>query len=254
MESVAVYPRLLRRVRAVLVDTVIAVFVIFGWFAVLPLLAEFPWQLKVSILLVIWFVLDPLLVWRIGGTPGHYFMSLRIQDKSSGENIGVLRAVFRALTKLVTGAWSLIFILLTKKHQALHDLIFKTTVVLNNPEKVPAWERHNERRSDNERILDQDGYSYPAIWRKCLVIVAYVVIFSLVFFALIGLIIPAECFLQNNCKENEKLTLLVLDWVWFFAVAILVVYGWRSRLYGARRQRNESYSKESGTEVKPVDV
>lgn len=228
MDSAAIYPRLLRRIRAALIDAVIAILVIFSWFFLLPSLVDFSGQVKVAILAVVWFVLDPLLVWRIGGTPGHYLMNLRIQHKVSGENIGVFRAIARSLVKIVTGAWSFIFVLVTNKHQALHDLLFRTTVVLRNPEKVPETERYDERRQ-------QHGYTYPSVVRRCLVIFIYVFFFSVAFFLLLGLLFPSECFLQNNCKESEKLTLLVLDWVWFFGIAILIVYGWRCRLYGARR-------------------
>jgi len=231
MDTVAIYPRLLRRVRATLTDWVIAVLVIACWFFILPFLTDFPGQLKVALLAVIWLVLDPVLVSQTGGTPGHHLMNLRIQHKDSGENIGILRAILRSLSKIVTGAWSFIFALVTKKHQALHDLLSSTTVVLKNPETVSERERYNEREQD------KGGFTYPSVLRKILIIIAYVVIVSLVFFSLIALMFPSDCFLANNCSESEELVLLVLDWVWFFGVAILIVYGWRSRLYGARRVR-----------------
>jgi len=229
MDPAAIYPRLLRRVRATLTDWVIAVLVIACWFFILPFLTGFAGQLKVALLVVVWLVLDPLLVSQTGGTPGHHLMNLRIQHKDSGENLGILRAILRSLSKIVTGAWSFIFVLVTKKHQALHDLISNTTVVLKNAELVPEQERYNERKQD------KGGFTYPSVLRKILIIVTYVVLFSLVFFSLVALMFSSDCFLRNNCSESEKLSLLVLDWVWFFGVAILIVYGWRSRLYGARR-------------------
>ena len=243
MESVAIYPRLLRRVRAVLIDFVIAVLIVFCWFLLLPLMVDIPGPLKFSFLAFAWFVLDPLLVWRVGCTPGHYFMKLRIQHKASGANIGLLRAVIRSLFKAVTGVWSFILVLATKKHQALHDLLSNTTVVLKNPATVPEWERNKER------LQDQGAYTYPSALRKCLVIFSYVVFFSLAFFALVGLFFSNECFLQNSCSEGEKIALMSLDWVWFFGIAILVVYGWRSRLFGARRQPREhgEHGEATGT-------
>ena len=89
MDTVAIYPRLLRRVRATLTDWVIAVLVIACWFFILPFLTDFPGQLKVALLAVSWLVLDPVLVSQTGGTPGHHLMNLRIQHKDSGENIGI---------------------------------------------------------------------------------------------------------------------------------------------------------------------
>lgn len=230
MDSVATYPRFLRRVRALLIDWFITVFVIVTWWLSTPLVDGYSAATKIAYPFFAWLILDPVFVWRLGGTPGHLLMKLRIQDKINGQNIGLPRAIIRSLIKTVTGVWSFVFVFMTKKHQALHDVLASTTVVLRNPGSFPSRERIYER------VLDVNTYRHPSALRRILVIFAYSVLATLFFGIFMGLLLPDKCLLSERCNSMENVILFVLSWIWFFGIVAILILGWKSRLYGARRK------------------
>jgi len=234
MDAVVVYPRLLRRVRAALIDSVCAIFVLYSWWIFLPLLADYHLAIKLAYPVAAWFILDPVLVWRIGATPGHYLMKLRVQSSGSGRNIGLARAAFRALLKAITGWWSFIFVLMTHRHQALHDVLTGVVVVLREPKSLP------KREQISERLQDRDNYRYPSAIRKICVILVYFFL-SLVALGLLAWLLQSqECFDSRHCSSLDILTSYSLNIAWFFAVATILAYGWRARIYGARRRPRSS--------------
>ncbi|ODB93588.1 hypothetical protein A3194_02580 [Candidatus Thiodiazotropha endoloripes] len=53
--------------------------------------------------------------------------------KHSGHaKLGILQSLIQSLLKAITDWWSFVFVLMTKGHQALHDLLAGSVVVLNN--------------------------------------------------------------------------------------------------------------------------
>jgi uncharacterized RDD family membrane protein YckC len=97
----------------------------------------------VAILIII---MEPGLVSITGGTIGHHLRGLRIQRRWDGTNLNIFRATIRFLVKFLLGWLSFLFILQTKKHQAIHDLISGSVVVLKDPAKVPEWDALSERK------------------------------------------------------------------------------------------------------------
>jgi uncharacterized RDD family membrane protein YckC len=230
MEPVAIYPRFLRRVRALLIDWAITVFVLTTWWLSIPLIDGHSVVTKFAYPIIAWFVLDPMFVWRLGGTPGQYFMKLRIQDKESGKHIGLPRAIIRSLLKILTGTWSFVLVFMTKRHQALHDVLTSTTVILRNPELLPS------REQIHERALDVGTYNYPTALRRVLVMFSYIVLATVVLAVLLDLTLPETCILYEQCKTTETLVLNGLSGIWWFGIIAILISGWRSRLYGARRK------------------
>ena len=110
-----------------------------------------PFVLAYPVLAVV--LVDPVMVSIRGASPGHHLMRITIQDAKTGKNIGLLRALLRSVLRGVFGWLSLVFVLATKKHQALHDLICRTTVLLRDPENLPSYEKFSERNAEAE------GYS-----------------------------------------------------------------------------------------------
>ena len=126
MDSIRIYSRLIRRIPAVLIDSVIAILVIYSWWMTLPFFDDQSAFIKLAYPFIIWLVLDPIMVSRAGYTPGHDVMGLMVQDAGSTKNIGLLRAILSAFLRALTGWWSFIIVLTTNKHQALHDLLVST--------------------------------------------------------------------------------------------------------------------------------
>jgi uncharacterized RDD family membrane protein YckC len=116
-----IYPRLLRRVRAVLIDSVLIGVIFVAWLIALPRLGDLHYAMKLAVFIVPIVLLEPALVSLTGGTPGHHLMKLRIRDAAHDSNIGFLRATVRAVIRAFLGWLSFVFVLITRKHQALHD-------------------------------------------------------------------------------------------------------------------------------------
>jgi uncharacterized RDD family membrane protein YckC len=101
--------------------------------------------------------LEPGLVSWTGGTIGHHLMGLRVRDALEDRNIGLIRATIRAASRTLLGWISIMFILVTSKHQAIHDYISRAVVVLRNPDVVPESERLVERAPPEGFSSQADG-------------------------------------------------------------------------------------------------
>ncbi len=231
MDSIREYPRLIRRVRAVLIDSAIAIFVIYSWWMMLPLLEGYPVVIRLAYPIIVWVILDPILVSSAGYTPGHYAMGLRVQDAKTVNNIGLLRAILRSLFRTLTGWWSFILVLATKKHQALLDLLVGTVVVLCNPESLAQSERAFERSQDGNNFI------YPSRVKRILVIVIYLIL-SFIAMVLLNMLCISEDCLNNqfHCSTLDAFVSYATSILLFLSVGGIIVYGWRCQLLGARKK------------------
>ena len=105
------YPRLIRRVRAILIDSVLLPITVFGTLILGDALGVTHTYGKVALILVPIFVLEPGLVAVTGGTVGHHLMKIRIATIDGQRNINIFAATLRFLAKLLLGWLSLIFVL-----------------------------------------------------------------------------------------------------------------------------------------------
>jgi uncharacterized RDD family membrane protein YckC len=139
------YPRLLRRVRAALIDSVVFAAIIIAWIYSFGLLENAHAAIKVGLLAAACLIVEPGLVSLTGGTIGHHLMGLRVRDAGVDERIGFLRATMRGLARSLLGLFSLLFMFVTRRHQAIHDYVSRSTVVIDHPEDLPAREKFQER-------------------------------------------------------------------------------------------------------------
>lgn len=145
MQRTSIYPRLLRRVRAVILDEVILLAVLAAWWFGLGIDPNLHLGAKLSSLLLVFVILDPALVAFTGGTIGHHLMGMKVRVVARDARANLARACIRAVLRYALGWASLIFILMTRRHQAIHDYASQTLVVLKDPEHVPDAERLAER-------------------------------------------------------------------------------------------------------------
>lgn len=223
------YPRLLRRVRAFLFDSVIFIILLYAWLATMPIFESVSPLLKISLLIIPILILEPVLVALTGGTLGHHLMGLRIRDASSDKNIGVLRATARAAIRTFLGWLSFIFVLVTNKHQALHDYFTSTVVILRRPETLPAHERFVARAEERAQ------YRYPSIARRIAVILVYVFLGFLILIALSMATLSETCLNGEQCTPGEMVISQLLSIFWLLALGTSIVLGWKGLLYGCRR-------------------
>jgi hypothetical protein len=166
-------------------------------------------------------------VWRRGATLGHAYSNIHVVDLRSGGNPTFLRAFGRFWLKGLFGLLAFAFMGTTRRHQALHDLAFGTTVEIRDPSRASAFEYVTERSPGLLRV------SVPP-WRRLLIIVAYS---SLAFLLLSIALMAAEsddCFSGNLCSPREKFWENVLGLTWVGVQAVVIIFGWRGRLFGAR--------------------
>jgi uncharacterized RDD family membrane protein YckC len=229
-DSVVFYPRLIRRIRAMLIDTLIVILLLFAWMLALPYFPEGNVVLKVGILLLALFVLEPLLVALTGGTPGHHVMGIRVRDASMKTNLGIVRATVRAIVKGVLGWLSFILVLVTARHQAIHDYVTSSIVVLKNAQDLPAYDRLQARREDTQ------VYEYPSRLRRLAVVVLYNIVGVILLTLAINSALSNSCMFDEQCTTLETIVSNAITLLWLGWIATSIVLGWRGMLYGCRRK------------------
>lgn len=230
-----VYPRLLRRVRAALIDSAIFAVIFFVWLLSLEVLENAHVVLRVAPLVLGLVALEPGLVSWSGGTIGHHLMGLRVRDAAGDQNVGFARATIRAAIRALLGWLSLAFILATRRHQAIHDYISRTVVVLENPGQLPERERFLER------TMAQDGFDPSSGLRRTSVILLYSALSFVALTVFTTLILSEPCLYYDACSPSDEIMSSVLGFAWLVAFLAIVICGWRGQLFGCRpRRRIES--------------
>lgn len=229
MNAVA-YPRLLRRVRATLVDSLLLTLVAFGalFLAASAGLAH-PLGKALLILLPI-LMLEPGLVALTGGTVGHHLVRLRVTRLDGVRNITFPAATVRFLVKLLFGTLSLIFVLTTSRHQALHDLVARSMVIHKAPQALPAYEVLAERHHDRA------NYHYPSGWRRVAVVMVYALLATIALSLTVAAAVTDACLERQQCTPVDTLLDGAASLAWLFALAWLAIRGWSGRLFGCRRR------------------
>jgi uncharacterized RDD family membrane protein YckC len=224
------YPRLIRRVQALLIDSLLVSICALG-----AMVAASSFEIKgVYAALVAGFViflLEPALVSFTGGTVGHHLRGLTVIHPKSRKKLNILIAILRFVLKVPLGSLSLITYFTTKRYQAFHDLISSSIVVLKQPEEVVGFEKLNERQ------FEITGFTYPSIWRQVFIVVVYNLAF--ISLTLIGMVVAAEAACQYQMAYCEETTsALGIAWeifaILFFGASIYHCrYG---RILGCRRK------------------
>jgi len=233
MEDIA-YPRLLRRVQAVLIDSLIVSILIY-----ICAISVAYIQIENSILRILLafgpaISLEPIMVAFTGATFGHHFIGLKVRHVYKDRNINIAFAFLRFILKLILGMLSLIFILITRKHQAIHDIFTRAIVIHKNPISIPSREMLKERE------LEEAGYKYPSKLKKIVVIFSYIILSSVVFGVASIFVASDDCIIYERCSDKENISLIVSSiflWICFF---YFIVSGWKSKLYGCRKVKTDN--------------
>jgi uncharacterized RDD family membrane protein YckC len=224
------YPRLIRRVRAILVDSIVLPIVVLGVVMVGSAVGVSNGYAKFALLVIPMFFLEPVMVAVTGGTIGHHLLGVRIATLDGQRNINIFAATLRFAIKVLLGWFSMIFILTTKRHQAFHDLLARSVVIHKSPSALPAYEILAERGSSGAE------YSYPPAWRRVLVIFGYWVVATMVVLVVSGVAVSIDCIESQFCSKWEHLFLLGLNLIWLVSLGGALVWGWQGRLFGCRRR------------------
>lgn len=228
------YPRLIRRVRAVLVDSVLLPVTVLAVLILGDSLGVSSVYGKVVLVVLPIIILEPGLVALTGGTVGHHLLKIRVAKRDGSCNINIVAATVRFLVKLVLGWLSFIFVLTTSKHQAVHDLVAGSVVIHKDPTGLPGHEVLSER------VQETDAFIYPPTWRRVAVIAAYWVLVTVGLIIASNLISSAECTKGYRCTPVDYLLNISLNVAWLVGIGWITVRGWSGRLLGSRRRPREA--------------
>jgi uncharacterized RDD family membrane protein YckC len=231
---VVTYPRLIKRVRAVLIDSIVVPVAVFLTLFVGISLGVSHVYGKALLVIVPIIILEPMLVAISGGTVGHHLMKLRVAKQSGSGNINIIAATLRFALKILLGWLSFIFVLTTTKHQAAHDLIAGSIVIHKDPSNLPLHEVLSERSQTS------DEFVYPPRWRRIFLIAGYWLVATIAFGAASYVISSSECTLGTRCTSADYFGQLFLEITWLIGLGWITIRGWTGRLLGCRRRNRDA--------------
>lgn len=229
------YARLLPRVKALVVDLAIYVGVTVVFVAAVsaksgnPTSADGVFRIGAVGFLVSLFLYEPLMVWRFGGTLGHISQNLRIVSDRTGLNPGLASAFTRWLVKGVAGALSFFFMALTQRHQALHDFASRTTVQVRDLGRI----RDSYFIAGRSRPV---GAVDVSITRRIAVILVWQAVNFVSVVVVSVLLVSEACFSDDRCTAGDDLALTIGSVAMVIVGGVVLVLGWKGRLFGARRR------------------
>lgn len=174
---------------------------------------------------------DPVMVSRLGGTMGHRAVNLRVVDAESGLRVGFVRAFVRFLLKTILGAASFVFMVVTRRHQAFHDVVSRSAVVIHD----------QSRASSHEYVRESDFEPSPpdvSILRRALIVVGYSTGLFVALLVPVTVLVSEECMISNICSPTEDTFSNIAGLALILGIGGIVVFGWRGKLYGARGRRS----------------
>ncbi|MGQ2966537.1 RDD family protein [Methylophilus sp.] len=228
------YPRLIKRVRAVLIDWVLTIVAIVISLWVGNAIGVSSAIAKLMLIVLPILILDPVLVTVTGGSIGHHVMGIRVTRMDGVSRINIVAATARFIVKTLFGWFSFFFVLTTTKHQAIHDLVAYSIVINKNPAGLASYDVLTERLAKN------DPYTYPAVWRRLLIIAAYGFLYGFILSVCSAIFISETCVQYQHCSASETITSFTLSILLLLGIGWITVRGWRGRLYGGRRRPRTS--------------
>jgi uncharacterized RDD family membrane protein YckC len=231
------YARFSRRFRGIVLDWMIVMAILFGAVMLASMVRNDNFSRALGILVIAALLLyEPILVSFTGSTLGHYLTNLRVVDERSGGNVSFLKACARVVIKGVFGLYSFVTLAATRRNQAVHDLLTKSTVQIRDPAKALPGQYVNESSDPADTRL-------PSRWRRVAAICVYLVLMFVVYTAVVmGLnevgIMSSACMRNaSQCSAGERFFDAAAAVLILLLMALIIARGWRGRLFGARKAR-----------------
>lgn len=233
------YPVLFLRIKAMMIDSVAYTVLLFVMVLLAIDLEIDNSIIQTSFILAPVMLFEPISVWITGGSIGHHLAGIRVINKNTGENLFVLNGIVRFVAKFLLGVLSLISMLVTKRHQTIHDFVSMSVVVFKNEESVSPNHRLEERE------LTYTG-TKPSFGRRLVVAIAYSVISIICLSLILYLLISPSCININRCTEIERLRIRVGGWIWVTSAVFFVLMSLFSKLPGAYYKGKGLSASEDG--------
>ncbi len=228
------YARFSRRLRGIVLDWIIGMAVMFGAVLIATTVRSDDFSRALGILVVVALLLyEPVLVSLTGGTLGHYFTNLRVVDERDGGNVSFLKACGRLVIKALLGWHSFAIMAATRRNQAVHDMLTRSTVQIRDPAKALRGQYITER---SELVAS----GLPSRGRRIAVIGGYLLLLTIIYFVVFAGMIAAgiisdACIDNNFCSAGERFLTLAAALALLSLSALCIGLGWRGSLMGARK-------------------
>lgn len=239
-QAVPLYPGVPLRVKAGIIDGSI----ILALTLLLPVLADrVPGQhpeLNMAALFGPVLLLEPLLVSFRGATIGQSMYRLSVLHLKSKGRCPLPNAFVRYVVKLLLGWLSMIYMLFSRRQQAIHDHLAGTVVVFTH-----AIARHRSTSTLPEQPMEQEDpqFLYPSGVRRFVVFLVWVgvalVPINYLGDWIIGSIEPAclEDHIPSEASTVCEAILVPMSLVFVWFLVQLAYWGATGRLPGAKRKR-----------------
>jgi uncharacterized RDD family membrane protein YckC len=222
------YGRFSRRLRAFVIDwIIIALLLVIALFAAVSANSDSVGRVLGFTFLAVWLLYEPILVCLTGSTVGHYVCNLRVVDDRSHGNISFLKAAVRLVIKSILGIYSFITMATTSRHQAVHDLLTRSTVQIRDPSKAVF----SEYVVENTELLSP---TMPSRMHRTVIIFCYSFASFISSAIFEFLLISESCSSSQQCSSIENATRKIVVLILIGAMAVFVIQGWKGRLYGCR--------------------
>jgi hypothetical protein len=225
------YARFSRRFRALCIDIVLFALAFYVGAIVTDSLGFSDTNRRFCLLGLVLVVLayDPVLVALFGGTVGHRLANLRVVDDRNGRNLSLPWAVVRAVVKDALGWLSFATMAITRRHQALHDVLTRSTVQIRDTSRARIHHYAPERAAE-----PQIGVRSRV--RRVLVIITYIIVAYFAVSFASAFFLSQGCLAYGRCSNADAAASLVAGVVWVAAGIMFIIRGWKGRLWGCRRQ------------------
>ncbi len=228
MNSNIGFPKISKRIQAVLIDSIIITVCFITTMIGMSLLGV---QGINSIILagLIVCILEPAMIAFTGGSIGHHILSLRVINKDTQNNVGLISAFIRFFLKAILGLFSIVSIFTTKQYQAIHDLSIGSIVVLKDPQALQTHEVLSER------VIEEEGYMYPSKTRRVIMIFLYNLVLFIVLELLLVFVLSSACLGTMHCSNFENAVAYGLSILWIVTNFVITIYCWKGLVPGCHR-------------------
>lgn len=228
------YGRFSRRLKAVFIDWIIIILLLVAaLFAAVFVNSDQIGRILGFTFVGAWLLYEPALVSLTGSTIGHYRANLRVVDNRTHGNISFAKAIARVIIKSALGLYSFVTMATTTRHQAVHDLLTRSTVQIRDRSKA----RSQDYVTVRTELL---ASAMPSRTRRILVIIAYVAATYVVSIFLVGVmgrthLVSPRCISQQQlCAAGEHYIILGFGFCLIGISVFCIIQGWRGRLFGCR--------------------
>jgi uncharacterized RDD family membrane protein YckC len=230
------YATLPRRIKAAIIDGVVLLTLMILSPLTISMLVGRDSGANAIVMYIPPLLLEPFLITFLGFTLGQYILGIQVIRAESGGKCPLPVSFLRYFAKAILGSLSMIYMLFSKKHQAIHDHFAKTLVVLS-PKRV-AQNPEFANLGETEQNLEADiTYNYPSAFKRFILFCVWAAITLIV----LGIVAESTALIlvPSYTVETEKMPMqieVIFNLIYAVLFIWLAVLASKGLLPGARKK------------------